>query len=252
MKCFALLLTLLCLPAVASETATVAGRFVVVGELAKPAAIVVEKDPFCEKCQPVDETVLVGADGGLANAVVWVRVPRGRTLPLPEGDAAAIAEPLELTNKRCRFSPRVSLLRVGQPLVLKNADPTAHNTKIGVVRSGAVNSVIPAKGEVRVVMERAESRPAPVSCSIHPFMRGHVLVRADPFMAVSGADGRFTISGLPPGEHQLQLWHETGSLADSETALGATDRRGRLRISVEAGGTTDLGEVRISASTLRP
>ncbi|MEM9186404.1 MAG: hypothetical protein AAGB00_07915 [Planctomycetota bacterium] len=238
--------------AVASEWGTIRGRFVVEGKPPALEAIVPEKDPFCERCRPVNETVLVGAEGGLRNAVVYVRVKRDQTLDVHPDYAAAAAEPIALTNERCRFSPRVTLLLTGQELVVKNADPTAHNTKFDLLRNDALNSVIAAEKSLTTKFSEAESLPLPVSCNIHPFMRGYVLIRSDPYMAVSGADGRFEITNLPAGEHQFQFWHETGYLKAASFAGGVADRRGRVRLAVPADGALDLGDVRVAAEGLAP
>lgn len=247
----ALLITVL-FPSLAAADgwATIRGRFVVVGEPSPPAKVKVEKDPYCERCKPVDERILVGKSGGLENVVVYIRAPRGERLAIRPDATGGGASPVSLENKRCRFTPRIALVQTGQPLVIRNADPTAHNTKIDLVRNEGVNSVLAAKGEMTVRLEAAESLPMPVSCSIHPFMRGYVLVRDDPHMAVSGEDGRLELPAIPAGEHRLQLWHETGYLAHAETAAGTADRRGRLAISAPAGGVVDLGDVRIDAASL--
>ena len=83
----------------------------------------------------------------------------------------------------------------------------------------------------------------PINCVIHPWMRGYLLLRDNPYMAKSDADGRFRIENLPVGEHEFQLWHErAGYLRD--VAVGATtaDRRGRLTVTIEP-AENDLGEV---------
>lgn len=41
-----------------------------------------------------------------------------------------------------------------------------------------------------------------------PWMRGWVLV-TDEAAAVTGADGRFTLSEVPPGTYDVAVWHET-------------------------------------------
>ena len=250
LKIVCLLLALLPSLAAAEGWVTIRGRFLVDGEPSPPATVKVEKDPYCERCKPVDERILVGEAGGLRNVVVYIRAPRGERLAIRPEAKDRVLKPLTLENKRCRFTPRIALLQTGQPLVIRNADPTAHNTKIDLVRNEGVNSVLAAKGEMTVRLERGESLPMPVSCSIHPFMRGYVLVRDDPHMAVTGEDGRFEIAGVPAGEHRLQLWHETGYLANAETAAGTADRRGRLPVAAGDGEVIDLGEVRIDAASL--
>jgi hypothetical protein len=38
-------------------------------------------------------------------------------------------------------------------------------------------------------------------------MRGFVVV-TDEMAAVTGADGRFQLEGVPPGSYELTVWHE--------------------------------------------
>ena len=40
-------------------------------------------------------------------------------------------------------------------------------------------------------------------------MSGFVHVLPHPFFAITGDDGSFVISGVPPGTYSLLAWHET-------------------------------------------
>ena len=46
-----------------------------------------------------------------------------------------------------------------------------------------------------------------MKCDVHPWMSARVYVLDHPFFAVTGADGRFEIAGLPPGEHHVVFSH---------------------------------------------
>ncbi len=39
-------------------------------------------------------------------------------------------------------------------------------------------------------------------------MTAYVGVFSNPFFAVSGKDGKFSIPSLPPGTYELEAWHE--------------------------------------------
>jgi hypothetical protein len=57
-----------------------------------------------------------------------------------------------------------------------------------------------------------------VGCNIHDWMSGVILVVPSAYVARTGADGRFLLAGLPPGEHRLVVWHERSTASPDETA----------------------------------
>jgi hypothetical protein len=52
-----------------------------------------------------------------------------------------------------------------------------------------------------------------VFCHIHSDMSGVIVVLDNPFYASPGADGRFVIEGVPPGEYRVVAWHERARMA---------------------------------------
>ena len=78
----------------AAEWGSLKGKFVVDGEAGPSAAINVNKDvEFCGKHDLVDETVVVGDDGGLANVVVYIYTKRGKSLDVHPDYAASASNP---------------------------------------------------------------------------------------------------------------------------------------------------------------
>ena len=75
-------------------------------------------------------------------------------------------------------------------------------------------------------------------------MKGWLVVRDNPYAAVTGEDGSFTIEKLPAGEVELQFWHEKAGYLDSIVIGGkkTSVKRGRMDVEVDADGT-DLGEM---------
>lgn len=232
-----------------AEWGSLMGRFVVDGKPAEPPPLVVDsKDPFCFQIKPKTEALIVGADGGLANAIVYLRLPRRGEVDIHPDYEAQLNEPAVLDNNGCAFKPHVTLVRVGQPLVIKNSDPTGHNTNINVFR---FNDTIPAESEKQIKVSQDGPLPTPVVCNIHPFMKGHLLSQKHPYMAASGDDGAFEIKNLPAGKHEFQLWHEApGYLKDLKLKSGKTDRQGRIELTITAGETLDLGDVKVPARML--
>jgi len=48
----------------------------------------------------------------------------------------------------------------------------------------------------------------PLECNVHGWMHAKGFVMDNPFFAVTGEDGSFTIKGLPAGTYTIEAWHE--------------------------------------------
>ncbi len=239
---------LLFLPAatgVAADWGSIKGRFVFGGDAPAPVKLTVDKDvEVCGKHNLVNEAVVVGDDMGLANVVVFVRDRKIDVHPDLKAEGEAV-----LDNLNCRFEPHVVFVQTGQEFVIKNSDPIGHNSNVATIKNPASNSLIPAGGQTKIVFDRDESIPAGVTCNIHPWMKAWVVVRDNPYAAVSAADGSFEIDKLPAKEVELQLWHEKAGYLDSITIDGKKKsvKRGRMDVEVKPDGT-DLGDIILDAS----
>jgi plastocyanin len=60
----------------------------------------------------------------------------------------------------------------------------------------------------------------PVSCDIHSHMSAYILVFNHPFFAVTDDDGRYSITGVPPGTYTLVVWSELGQAENKAVSLG--------------------------------
>jgi plastocyanin len=233
----------------AADWGSLKGRIVVDGTPAKPAPLVVTKDQYCIDKMPTNQSIVIGKDNALENAVVYLRISTGQKVEVNPEYAAKESEPVVLDNKGCAFHPHVTLARMGQTLDIKNSDPVGHNTNVNVL---SFNQVIPSNSDTKVKVSAGGALPTEVACNIHPFMKGWILVQDHPYMATTGEDGTFEIKDIPAGKHEFQFWHEAaGYLKNVKLKSGTTDRRGRTELNIEAGKTLDLGDIKVPASALK-
>ena len=232
----------------AAEWASLKGRFVFDGTPPAPLEITADKDvEVCGKHKLVNEELVVSEDKGIANVVLFVR-SKGVTVH-PDLEDGSKADPVVLDNKDCRFEPHVGFVQTGQTLTIKNSDSVGHNSNIATMKNSPTNSLVPSNGSSDVTFSSDEAIPASVTCNIHPWMKAYLVIRPNPYGAVSGADGSFEIENLPVGEElEFQIWHEKGGYLDEFTLGGkkASAKRGRIDFTVEEGGT-DLGDIVVDA-----
>ena len=232
-----------------AQTATLKGKFVFDGDPPKRVELTcgpqgqINKDvATCCQVKHFDDSLVVGKNGGIANIVVYVRT---RNVKVPPDIAAAHKGPVLLDNKNCKFEPRVVGLMKGQKLVIGNSDNVGHNSNIA---AQSFNPIVAAGLKVESEPKTVTLIPNEVTCNIHPWMKGWVVVRPDPFFAVSAEDGTFEIQGLPAGQAlEFQVWQEKSGFVQNVT-LGkkaTTWAKGRFQQKLKA-GENDLGEIKVA------
>jgi plastocyanin len=227
---------------------TVKGRFILDGAVPAATKLTIDKDPeICGKQELFNESIKVNGKS-IVNVVIYVRTPK---IPVHDDYKQSAASSVVLDNKGCRFEPHVVNVRVGQTLVVHNADQVAHNTKVdGKALQG--NPLIPPGGSVEFKVEASEPTPVATSCSIHPWMKGRVVVTTTPYCAVSKDDGSFELKNVPAGELELQIWQEAapnGNLEVSNPKLQKTGA-GRYKISLLPKEELNLNDIIVAAAAL--
>ena len=65
----------------------------------------------------------------------------------------------------------------------------------------------------------------PVKCNIHPWMHTFVAVFKHPFFAITGKDGTFDLSNLPPGTYTIKAWQEKLGTLTQKITLGTDETK---------------------------
>ena len=159
-----------------------------------------------------------------SGVVVWLK---------PAGAVAASASASKVHGRMAqrdkRFSPHILAVATGTKVDFPNLDPIFHNAFSNFDGQLFDIGLYPPGGTRSVKFERAGI--ARVFCNIHPMMSAVIVVVDGPYFAISGKDGAFQIDNVPPGEYQLQVFHERAtqetldklgrrtSVSDTETTL---------------------------------
>jgi plastocyanin len=188
-------------PAAGSET--ISGKVSFDGVVPPPEKVKLSADPKCVELNKdgLEKQPIKVKDGGLANVFVYVK--NG-----PAGSYPAPTEPAVIDQHDCNYTPHIVTMRAGQPLKIKNSDDTLHNIHPRPTVNAEFNIGQPRKGmETTKTFDKKEVM-FPVGCDVHPWMRAYISVLDHPFYAVTNEDGTFEIKGLPPGEYEVEAYHE--------------------------------------------
>jgi plastocyanin len=155
---------------------------------------------------------------GLANAVLMIE-------GVSEGKPFSLAHET-IEQVKCRYTPHVMIMRSGEDLNIENKDPILHNVHAYRGKDSLFNLAQPKEGQVTSKTMQRDGL-VKLKCDVHPWMSAYVVVVSNPYIAITGADGSFSISDVPPGEYTITLWHE---------ALGTSSKQ----VQVEPGKSSDI------------
>jgi len=188
----------------AATTGTIRGVVLVNGDFPPPKQVSFGAEAACSAAQtgPVYFDTALAQGGKLQNAFVWVKQGlEGYAFPTPTAEVV-------VDQRGCVYQPHVVGVQVGQALTFVNSDPTTHNVRTVPKKGHGTNFSMPREG---MRSTRTYKRPQVMmqtKCDIHPWMSAWIGVIPHPAFAVSTADGRFEITGVPPGDLVLEVWHE--------------------------------------------
>jgi hypothetical protein len=177
--------------------ASIRGRVISPGASVGGALKVTTDEKVCG-LSVADDAIVADRQGHVAHAVVTIKGLPWSGAPIGP----------HIVNKGCRFVPHVSVARPGATLEVTSEDPTLHTTHLYASdKRSLFNIALPMPG---IVIKRPlEKTPGVlrVACDTHPWMQGFIAVTADR-SAVTGSDGGFEIPDVPPGSHEIAVWHE--------------------------------------------
>jgi plastocyanin len=202
---------------------TISGKVTLTGAAPKLALENRNKDPkVCGTSGPnqtlivnatgADESVIVGAGGGLKNVVV--------SLSDIHAGKAITPGAAQLDQNKCSYIPHVQALAVGTTLTVHNSDTILHNVHASLGAATVFNFAMPIHDQ-KIPTTLSKAGLIKLKCDVHGWMNGAIAVEENPYFAVTGADGSYSLTDVPPGTYTVHVWHETLGDQDQKVTVAA-------------------------------
>jgi len=214
------------------NAADLSGKIILKGTPPPELDLEKELDPQCSAIHTKPAKTrfyIVDANGGLADVVVYVKsgVPAGQYKPPQEA--------LTIDQKGCEFNPYISAAMVGQEIKFLNSDPILHNvnhTGSDDLQKRPPNiAQLPKAAPISRAFGKQEQLFVKVKCDVHRWMFAFIAIFDHPFFAVSGKDGSYKISNLPPGKYTIEAIHRKAGKVSREIEI--TDAPATLDLTLE-------------------
>ncbi len=197
--------------------ASITGTISFDGTPPNPHPIDMSNDPGC-KGQTASEQVVVD-DGRLSNVLVYVKSG------LAPGSYDPPKSTVSIRQEGCRYVPHMAAVMVGQPVQFEDVDQTLHNIHPMPKNNREWNqSQMPNSQPLAKTFSQPELM-IPIKCNQHPWMHMYLSVLGNPYFAITGKDGTYTLPNLPPGTYTIAAVQEKYGEKTQTVTVGAKDNK---------------------------
>lgn len=198
---------------------SVSGRVLFLGEPPERKELNMSGEAACRKPGDValSEDLIVNDNGTLRNAYVHIVSGLGDRVFAPP------ATELQMDQRGCMFIPHLLAASSNQIIAFKSSDTVVHNVRTISKLNPRFNVSMAGRGRtVRRFFPQPEI--VQIRCDIHAWMSAYIAVSDNPFHAVTGEDGAYSIKGLPAGTFEIEVWHERLGTSRQSVTLGEGER----------------------------
>ncbi|HWG95539.1 MAG TPA: carboxypeptidase-like regulatory domain-containing protein [Nitrospira sp.] len=192
---------------------------------------------------------VVGPQGGLRNAIVLLE-------GVETGKPFEVSVPL-IEARDCMFQPFMTIVRNGHAVEVINMDPVMHDIQGYETSPEAGARVLfnnplvmnyqHRRGDIHATHNHAPGaslvgpiylnkgrRTFYMQCGFHAYMESWAMAVNNPYYSLTDAEGRFSITGIPPGTYQLVVWHPQTGPGMTRTVVVQPDGKLREQLSLPA------------------
>ena len=192
---------------------------------------------------------VVSRQGGLKDAIVFLQ-------GIEAGKPFDLSVPL-IEARDCMFQPFMTIVRNGHAVEVINMDPVMHdiqgyetspeagarvlfNTPLIMNHQHhrgdlhAMHNHAPGKSLIGPIYLNKGRRTFYMQCGFHAYMESWAMAVNNPYYAVTDADGKFVIDGIPPGAYQLVVWHPQTGPGTTKSVIVQPDGKVVERLSLPA------------------
>lgn len=134
-----------------------------------------------------------------------------------------------LDHRGLLFAPHVMVIPIGAVVHFKNSDGMP--CRIYSTSEAGLFVLRLKKGEPQPVRF---DRPGviEVHCAEHGHLLAYIVVKENPYFAITDSKGEYSISGLPPGQYEVQAWHEGTVLVNRSVRVEVQQDKVRIDFHV--------------------
>lgn len=192
---------------------------------------------------------VVSLQGGLKDAIVLLE-------GIEAGKPFDVSVPL-IEARDCMFQPFMTIVRNGHAVEVINMDPVMHdiqgyetspeagarvlfNTPLIMNHQHhrgdlhAMHNHAPGKSLIGPIDLNKGRRTFYMQCGFHAYMESWAMAVNNPYYAVTDAEGKFVIDGIPPGTYQLVVWHPQTGPGTTKSVIVQPDGKVVERLSLPA------------------
>lgn len=181
---------------------TIVGVASFVGENPGYPEVEINKDPeVCGTGSRPSEKLILSAENKIKNVYIEVIGVTGEKLAVPSVNPV-------YPQAKCAFTDHLMVVPTGSTVDFPNKyDKVMHNLHSYSIKNRPFNKGVPFEGSISTTFDKPER--VKITCDVHKWMTGFLIIRDDPYYAISDENGNYKIENVPAGTYKIVAWQES-------------------------------------------